>query len=104
MGPRREKAVKVNADIATTINAARQAINLCGWKLASMDASTIKASTGASIWSWGETVVVKVQTSAGLTYLNVQSKSVWAFVDWGKNQENVNIFLTHLINLLTIQL
>ncbi len=102
MGPLREKTVKVNADIANTISAARQAINQCGWKVASMDASTIKASTGVSIWSWGETVVVQVQTSGGVTYLNVQSKSGWALVDWGKNQENVNKFLTHLSRLLQI--
>lgn len=102
MGPRREKTIKVNADMASALGAARQAIHQCGWKVVFMDASMIKASTGVSIWSWGETVVVQVQTSGGVTYLNVQSKSLMALVDWGKNQENVNKFLSNLSRILQI--
>ncbi|MCQ2233856.1 MAG: hypothetical protein MJZ24_03825 [Paludibacteraceae bacterium] len=81
MGTRKEKTVKVNTDIANALNATRQAIIQCGWKVASMDASMIKASTGVSLMSWGKTVVVQVKTSGGETYLNVQSKSEWAIFD-----------------------
>ena len=97
MGILKQKTVIVNSDAVNAINVSQKAISQCGWKVINMGSSTIKATTGISIWSWGETVLVQVQVSEGLTYLNVQSKSKdMVLLDWGKNQENVDKFLNYL--------
>ena len=102
MGPLKTKTVKVNSDVAGALGAARQAIGQCGWKIASFSASSIKAVTGISMSSWGETVIIQVQSSGGTTYLNIQSKSGFALIDWGKNQNNINKFLTNLSRIVQI--
>lgn len=96
MGPLKQRTITVNADITTVLNASRQAIAQCGWKVSHIDSFSIKASIGISICSWGETVFVQVKEIGGVTYLNIQSKSVCALVDLGKNQENINKFLKNL--------
>lgn len=98
----KQKTVIVNSDASTALNAARQAISMCGWKVTMMDASIIKAQTRISLASWGETVIVQAQASGNLTYLNVQSKC-FQLIDWGKNQENVNKFLTNLKLIISIK-
>jgi hypothetical protein len=98
----KQKTVIVDSDASTALNAARQAISQCGWKVAMMDASIIKAQTSISLTSWGETVIVQVQVSGNVTYLNVQSKC-FQLIDWGKNQENVDKFLTNLNKIISIR-
>ena len=100
MGPLKQKTITVNTDIATTIAAARQVISQYGWKVSFMDSNSIKASTGISIWGWGETITIQTNGTGNTTYLNIQSKSAWALVDFGKNQENINKFLMKLSKFL----
>ena len=98
----KQKTVIVNSDASTAINAARQVISMIGWKVTMMDAYLIKARTSISLTSWGETVIVQVQVSGNVTYLNVQSKC-FQLIDWGKNQENINKFLTKLNLIISIR-
>lgn len=102
MGPTKQRTVAVNADVTSTLNAASQAIQQCGWRVTFMQQSTIRATSGISFTSWGEEILVQVQVANGITYLNMQSKSAFALIDWGKNQSNVDKFIATLGRMLPI--
>ena len=54
-------------------------------------------SVGLSWRSWGESVQIFVLPSpVGDCMLKIQSKSRMGLIDWGKNQDNVNIILSGL--------
>ena len=102
MGPSKQRTVMINTDAVSAFNAARQAITQCGWPSTIINSSCIKASTGISWRSWGETIVVQIQVSGNITYLNVQSELGYGLFDWGKNQNNIDKYLYYLGRLVPI--
>lgn len=104
MGPCKERTVRVGADSNLTLNLAQQAVTQCGWKITKVDASTIKAQSGITFNSWGETIVIQVRTMNGQTFLKVSSEFVWGLFDLaGTNKKNVEKYLLTLSKLVQIQ-
>lgn len=96
----KQKTISIYADIPTVMDAACQAIYLCGWEIKEMDITSINASHGSSCFSWGETITVQVQESNGASYLTIQSKSI--SIDWGINNKNITQFLSAMSTLIPI--
>ena len=76
----------------------KNALNDCKFKIKEIDEKSgrIKASSGASIWSWGERVEVLVSKTGGGTKVDVYSRAKAQLVDWGKSGRNVTNFLAAL--------
>ena len=61
----------------------------------------IGASTGTSIFSWGETIDIKVKTaSAGKITVTVESSAKAQLFSWGKDDTNEKEVLDTLSDLL----
>ena len=61
----------------------------------------ISASTGTSIFSWGETVDIKILTKDSYsTVAAIKSTSNAQLIDWGKNEDNERAVLTKIQELL----
>lgn len=102
MGPTKQRTVVVNADPMTALNAAAQAVVQCGWSVKGTMQDAVYATSGISLTSWGEEITIRVQVSGGYTYLNFQSQSAFALIDWGKNQGNVDKFMACYGRMLPI--
>ncbi|MEM9565194.1 MAG: hypothetical protein AAGA93_21410 [Actinomycetota bacterium] len=62
----------------------------------------VRASQSMSTFSWGERIHVLTATNpGGGTQVVVESKLVFGFVDWGRNQRNVESIIGSLDDLLT---
>ena len=79
---------------SATLLAARQ----CGFRIATENAKEgiIEASTGTSLWSWGETVNIKVSSVSSGVEVTISSSAKAQLFDWGKSKENVNCFFQTL--------
>ncbi len=48
----------------------------------------ITGETASSIWSWGESISIKLEKAGNNTVVKVKSDSKAQLIDWGKNQRN----------------
>lgn len=61
----------------------------------------VRASQAMSTFSWGEKVVVLTATNpGGGTQVVAESKLVFGFFDWGRNQKNVEQLLATMDGVL----
>ena len=66
-------------------------------KDSNVTAGTISISTGISMKSWGENLLLTISpTSNGFSELSISSMSKFGLADWGKNQDNIHLILTLL--------
>ncbi|QJW97770.1 hypothetical protein [Frigoriglobus tundricola] len=75
-----------------------EAILALRWTITDESDDTIRASTGISLWSWGERVTVRFRTGKTLIITSRCAIPTQCF-DWGKNRSNVNAFLNRLEKL-----
>ncbi len=97
------KTVLVHSDVASTMATCAKVVAECGWKVKKSDSYGIQASNGMSLTSYGETITILASVSGENTILKVNSKSVFALVDWGKNQCNIDKFISGLSRYVAIQ-
>jgi hypothetical protein len=79
------------------------ALNDVGFGVKSVDPNQglIEASTGVSLRSWGEKIVIKISETQGGTSVEIVSKPKAQLVDWGKGSENINKFFAALTRRLS---
>lgn len=82
-------------NVAALQSAAHAALKALRWKLRSEQSMEITASTGISLWSWGERVALRFSADGSVA---VTSKCCWPTqcFDWGKNKTNVRKFLEQM--------
>lgn len=102
MGLSKKKRITVNADVNYVVNSAYQAVTQCGWKVKSTGPGFIKASTGMSMSSWGETITIQVQPVGNIANVEISSKANWQLIDWGKNDQNIRNFINNLSKYVVI--
>lgn len=58
-----------------------------------IEKGTIECKTEASIWSWGETILIKIKSVAPQETQIIIESSPWVqLFDWGKSKENIENF------------
>lgn len=71
-------------------------------KIDEIKGNVIYASTKSTIWSWGETIEISVNTiSTKKCRLDVVSKSKAQLIDWGKNEKNENMIINTIEGFLS---
>lgn len=83
--------VGTGADLAT--DKVKEAITELGWHIVAEGQEGIRANTKASISSWGENVVARIEPDANGVNITVTSGPVAQLFDWGKSIRNVNALM-----------
>jgi len=53
----------------------------------------IKCTTKASLWSWGENVLIRMMSiNSTQTEISVESSASAQLFDWGKSKDNIDLF------------
>lgn len=82
------------------LHAARQAVKELGFTIKDESDNRFIVSTGLSIRSFGETVVVDVASGDDGVRVTVASEAKAQLIDWGKSDENVDALLAKIDKLL----
>ncbi len=69
----------------------KTALSDLGWQIDEETKYSISASAPSSIFSWGETVDVRVSSNVGKTKVLIISEPKWQIIDFGKSEENVTL-------------
>ena len=87
-----------NMPYADVFNEVQYALQACGFEIQMADFSQgyLKASTGMSLTSYGETIEVNVGQAAGGTQVLFSSRPSHYFTDMGKSSGNVQRFFGYL--------
>lgn len=57
----------------------------------------IKCTTRSSLWSWGESILIRVlKIDLRQTKISIESSPTAQLLDWGKSKDNINIFFNTL--------
>lgn len=57
----------------------------------------IKCTTKASLWSWGENVLIRITSiNSTMTEISVESLASAQLFDWGKSKDNIDLFFNTL--------
>ena len=78
-----------NCTYDEAIAACKNAIDDLGFTLESEDNGLIKASTPASLLSFGETITINVESNGSKSQIEIDSSS-FQLTTWGKNSTNIN--------------
>jgi len=60
----------------------------------------IIVSTGVSLWSWGERIIIQITEEGPKTRVTVSSTPKAQLFDWGKSQKNEKAIVKKLSTLL----
>lgn len=60
----------------------------------------ISGETESTLWSWGESISIKIEQSGRSVVVKVNSDSKAQLIDWGKNDRNEEKILTAIANKL----
>jgi hypothetical protein len=77
-------------------NASIDALKSIGFNITEKDNNSITASSGVSIWSWGEYIKVEFSSTPEGTKVKASSSAKAQLFDWGKSEENVSKFFSAL--------
>lgn len=93
------KNITYNAAYSEVFESVLQIISKFGLnkECVSLEKGEIIASTGFSLFSWGEKVVIKI-TKGKQTEISVSSTPEAQLFDWGKSQENEEMIIRELNN------
>ncbi len=72
-------------------------------KDADKQAGTISGRKGASLWTWGEHIAIKIDAVPGGCAVYVESRVKYQLVDYGRNRENVVKVLAELDRSLPLR-
>jgi len=90
-------------DFDTVFLKAVDAASAMGWQITFTDKSTgvIAAKTPTNLWTWGDSVSVRLtQIQGGAVKVDVSSGTANQVVDWGRNKRNILSYYGKLDNLL----
>ena len=77
-------------------NASIDALKSIGFNITEKNDKSVKASSGVSIWSWGEHIQVEFSSTPEGTKVKAFSSAKAQLFDWGKSEENVSKFFAAL--------
>jgi hypothetical protein len=82
--------IDYNTAFKKALNSAERCFNVERYDI---NDGNIKCNTIASIWSWGETIMIQVKSiNSEETKITVDSSPNAQLIDWGKSKENIVIF------------
>ncbi len=90
-------------DYSTVFIKAVDAASAMGWQVTFTDKSTgvISAKTPTNIWTWGDSVSIRVSRIEGdKVRVNISSGTQGQVIDWGRNRRNIISYLGKLDNLI----
>jgi hypothetical protein len=88
--------------LSATFNAALSAAPQMGIvKSYDIQLGRILIRTSMSMKSWGEDLVIQLSPAAGGTELRIHSSSRLQVVDWGKNRQNLDKFISLIASCLS---
>ena len=101
LAPVQERSEEIAGDLASVYQASRNALlKLRKLRLVKEDPVTgqLDAKTGSTLWSWGETISVRVTGDGSATTVHISSRPRLSttVADSGKAVENVGLFFQHL--------
>lgn len=74
------------------LKSAKRCFNI---RRSNIDEGYIECETGASIWSWGETILINVKRiNSQETKIVIESSPSVQLIDWGKSKENIEMFFS----------
>jgi len=91
------------APIDKIFEACKHAIYRCKFTIneENKDKGIIIASTHPTIFSWGEEIIIKIETISGMeTKVTVESYPKAQLFDWGKSRDNENKIMKYLDDIL----
>jgi hypothetical protein len=88
----KRKFEQSNAEINEALKYALHRMNLTG-SIVPGDETIIQIKVPINIWSWGETVDIRVRQSGEVEITSTCSNSI-QIVDWGKNKQNIETIST----------
>lgn len=85
---------RYNIDFGMAFGLALKTAKKCfNVKKHSTSEGVIECTSGASLWSWGESIRISIRRINELkTEIEVYSTAKSQLIDWGKSRENVNLF------------
>lgn len=92
-----------NKKFDTVFSSAIDAASAIGWQVTFTDKSTgvISARTPTNLWTWGDTVSIRVcRVENSAVEVNISSGTQRQVVDWGRNKRNILSYYGKLDNLL----
>jgi hypothetical protein len=90
-----EEEVDYDVSRGELMDAALAALEELGWKGRESGRWRISSSTGVSLWSWGETIIIHVTRDSTL-HIRSECALPTQCLDWGRNQSVVRRFLARL--------
>ena len=87
-----EERVRFRCSDSELLDAAEEALEDLGWSPHPVGKWRLRASTGISLWSWGERITVEVERDGRLF---VRSACIFPTqcIDWGRNRKNIERLL-----------
>lgn len=82
--------IDYNTAFERALNSAKRCFNV---QQHNINDGYIKCKTRASIWSWGETILIEVNSiNSEQTKITIESSPSAQLIDWGKSKENNESF------------
>ena len=79
----------------TLQNTLQKAINMMGWEVVGGNQEFIYIKSSITLWSWGEKIQIRYLPNQNIEIKSECTLPTQCF-DWGKNQKNVQQFLSKL--------
>lgn len=84
------------ASFKEVYDASLEALRKCGFEVKERKENSIKAMSGLSLLSWGESVEVFIKSEREGVKVEVSSSPTAQLFDWGKTGENVSRVFSNL--------
>jgi hypothetical protein len=89
--------ITLHLNISDALYLCKEVIKRLGWNIEKIEGNTITTSTGFSLRSWGEIIIIhleKIYIDEAKMYVESEPKS--QIIDWGKSRENEQLFINKL--------
>jgi len=89
-----------NHSLIEVLEASVKALKKCGFEVTKRSTHIIKASSGISFRSWGETIKITLSSTSEGVKVNITSEPQAQLFDLGKSEENVGKIFSELSKVL----
>ena len=94
MQEKRSYRIGYNHAFQIALNSAKICFNV---KEQNINEGYMKCTTKASLWSWGENVLIRIiSINSTQTEISVKSSASAQLFDWGKSKDNMDLFFNTL--------
>jgi hypothetical protein len=78
-----------------------EALKKCGFQIVECKENSIKATSGPSLWSWGENIEIHLTANHEGVKVEIFSSPIAQFFDWGKSRGNISNIFSNLELILS---